>query len=468
MSKKRLANILVFFMLLFFPFVVNAATYTITVNGSNPNHTYQAYQIFGGTVSGGRISDVTWGTGVNTTTLFAAHPEYTNPESVTSQLSTETQARAFASLINGYLSATPTASCQITTNSCTMSNLAGGYYLIKDVDHSLDNSDEIYTPYILQVIENKTVRPKLSNTPYLMFEVLDSDDLGTDSIAVGYNQDVTFNATTSLPADFTSYEHYGLVVTSELAQGLTPTNGSFKVYVGDQQITNGFTTSINGQIVTVTFTDLTTISGVTNSSDIKVEYKAKVNSSIVSGSDGNLSTAYITYTNNANDPTQLTGRSEALETYVYTGKIVVHNVDEDGESIEGSTFSLIGPDGTIVGVVDQDDSSYINLVGVGPGTYTLRQTSAPDSYEPIDDITLVITVNNYTGEITITSHTGGNQLTIYTEDEYTLLEVYNKYSALLAFTGGRGTLIYTVTGLGVMGFAVLLILIRKRKDDLED
>ena len=467
MGKKRLVNILVFLVLLLFPFIVNAETYTITVNGSNPNHTYQAYQIFGGTVSGGRISDVTWGTGVNTTTLFAEHPEYTNPETVAGTLATEADARAFANLIIGYLNLAPTASCQIVGNTCSMGNLAGGYYLIKDVDHSLDNSDEVYTPYILQVIENKTVRPKLSNTPYLMYEVLDSDDLGTDSIAVGYNQDVTFNATISMPADYTSYEHYGLVLTSEVAQGLTPNNNSIKVYVGDQQITNGFTTGINGQIITVTFADLKTITSVTNSSEIKIEYSAKVNTNIAPGSDGNLNTAYITYTNNANEPTQLTGKSETLETYLYTGKIVVHNVDEDGESIEGSTFSLIGPDGTIVGVVDEDDASYINLVGVGPGTYTLRQTATPDSYEPIEDVTLVITVNNYTGEITITSHTG-NQITIYTEDDYTLLEIYNKYSALLAFTGGRGTLIYTVTGLGVMGFAVLLILIRKRKDDLED
>ncbi len=467
MGKKRLTNILVFLVLFLFPFIVNAETYTITVNGSNPNHTYQAYQIFGGTVSGGRISDVTWGTGVNTTTLFAEHPEYTNPETVAGTLATEADARAFANLIIGYLNLAPTASCQIVGNTCTMSNLAGGYYLIKDVDHSLDNSEEVYTPYILQVIEDKTVRPKLSNIPYLMYEMLDQDNYGTDSLAVGYNEDVTFNATVSIPGDYTSYEHYGLVLTSEVAQGLTPTTGSIKVYIGDTQLTNGFTAGISGQIVTVTFTDLKNIASITNNTDIKIEYVAKVNSNIVTGSDGNTNTAYITYTNNANDPTQLTGKSETLETYIYTGKIVVHNVDEDGESITGSTFSLIGPDGTIVGVVDDDDESYIHLSGVGTGTYILRQTGTPDSYEPIEDVTLVITANNYTGELTITSHTG-NQVTIYTEDDYTLIEVFNKYSALLAFTGGRGTLIYTVTGLGVMGFAVLLILVRKRRNDLED
>ena len=39
-------------------------TYTITIKNAETGHTYEAYQIFAGTLSDGVLSDISWGDGV--------------------------------------------------------------------------------------------------------------------------------------------------------------------------------------------------------------------------------------------------------------------------------------------------------------------------------------------------------------------------------------------------------------------
>ena len=42
-----------------------SGTYTITINNSKTGHTYEAYQIFKGTLSENTLSDIQWGNGVS-------------------------------------------------------------------------------------------------------------------------------------------------------------------------------------------------------------------------------------------------------------------------------------------------------------------------------------------------------------------------------------------------------------------
>lgn len=44
-----------------------ADTYTITIKNSNSGHQYEAYQVFSGDLSGDTLSNVQWGSGVNST-----------------------------------------------------------------------------------------------------------------------------------------------------------------------------------------------------------------------------------------------------------------------------------------------------------------------------------------------------------------------------------------------------------------
>ena len=465
MNKKRLVNILLFLVMLMMPVFVKA--YTITVEQSNSHHEYQAYQIFAGTVSSdGHMSNITWGSGVDTTALLADHPEYTNPQTVAGTLTTEPAARQFANLINDYLTTIPTTSCQITSTSCSMT-VSGGYYLIKDVDTSLNNSSEVYTPYILKVFGNENVRPKMSTTPYFDHDVVVSNnEKSSTSASIGENIQFAMKAT--LPDDYSLYESYKLVFTGTVGAAFNFDPDSIVVQVDGSTITTGFTTNIEGSTFTVTFDNLKSISSVVDSSQIKVKYQASLNSNAQTGLPGNQNSGSISYTNNPNEPTALTGISEVLNTSVYTGEIKIHIIDEDGESLPGGTYTLTKSNGTVIpGVVDQDDPSIVSFVGVGNGIYIISQTTPPDSYEPMEDITIEVDVDGDDAIIVIVD-ISNDDVVIDSHDYYVLLDIPTKYSALLAFTGGRGTLIFTISGLTLMGIAMILAIIRKKKSDLED
>ena len=65
--KKVMALLLSLVMVLAMSVVAFAGetTYTITINNADePDHTYEAYQIFSGALSGSVLSDIKWGSGV--------------------------------------------------------------------------------------------------------------------------------------------------------------------------------------------------------------------------------------------------------------------------------------------------------------------------------------------------------------------------------------------------------------------
>ena len=82
-ARKLTAVLLSLVMLLVLAIPASAAgPYTITIQNDKEGHTYEAYQIFAGTVSsddlqqgnadGPMLGDIDWGNGVNGTALLAA------------------------------------------------------------------------------------------------------------------------------------------------------------------------------------------------------------------------------------------------------------------------------------------------------------------------------------------------------------------------------------------------------------
>lgn len=66
--KKFASFVLAFAMIMAIamPSVVKAAgNGSITITGANAGHTFEAYQIFAGDVSGSTLSNLKWGSGVN-------------------------------------------------------------------------------------------------------------------------------------------------------------------------------------------------------------------------------------------------------------------------------------------------------------------------------------------------------------------------------------------------------------------
>ena len=54
------------------PVASAATTYTLSLTGTTTGHTYEAYQIFSGDLSGDTLSNIQWGSGVDATAAKAA------------------------------------------------------------------------------------------------------------------------------------------------------------------------------------------------------------------------------------------------------------------------------------------------------------------------------------------------------------------------------------------------------------
>ena len=217
---------------------------SITINNSATGHTYEAYQIFKGTLDGGVLSNIEWGSGVNTTgnilndikniTLVDGSTPFsdcTDAASVAKVLSNAATAagnatvdmqitKDFADVVAEYLTASPTYST--TDDTYVINNVEDGYYLVQDEANSLvDNSnsrpyDDTYTRYILQVAGTTTVSPK-STKPSVEKKVYEESISTTDNgYGAGYNDvadydigdAVPFKLYGSLPSSAKEYAEY--------------------------------------------------------------------------------------------------------------------------------------------------------------------------------------------------------------------------------------------------------------------
>ena len=177
-------------------------TYTITIN--NGTGTYAAYQIFKGDLHDNTLSNIEWGDNVTTAGQAALGNAAEKAETITG----ETEAKAFASEVAQYLT-DPAAGTG--TNSIT--DLAAGYYLIKNTDVE---TGEVFTDYILQVVKNVTVQPK-SGKPTLDKQIR-HNETGLWGV-VGDNQigaTVEFRTLTTVPI-VSGYTQYKYVIHDEMS-----------------------------------------------------------------------------------------------------------------------------------------------------------------------------------------------------------------------------------------------------------
>ena len=138
--------------------------HTITIEETNPNHTYRIYQIFTGVCTTGEdgkeiLSDVRYGE--------SYHPYGASVGTAVSQaaLSAITDAAVFARyLVNsGQLTASYGAISWYNGYSIVVPS---GYYLIVDsVDYPLEGIDDAYSAYMVEVIGRDVWMKPKSSTP---------------------------------------------------------------------------------------------------------------------------------------------------------------------------------------------------------------------------------------------------------------------------------------------------------------
>ncbi len=503
---KILTALLPLLLILTMGFGAQAAdpTYGITINNSDTGHTYEAYQVFSGTLSGtGVLSNIGWGSGVNSAALltalksdsvvgsrFTACVTAADVATVMNGLTNDSaDTKAIAQIIGANLSATVAGTSTAGTGSYTITGLSAGYYLVKDKNASQNNTYDAYTRFMLEVVKDITVTPK-NDVPSVTKKVTDvNDSTGVktgwqDSADYDIGDLVPFRLAGTLPTNYSDYTKYKYVFHDTMAAGLTFDPSTVKVYVDTTLISTGYTIVTTGLTdgctFEVRFTDLKTIAAVTKDSVIAVEYSARLNANAVIGSVGNPNKVSLEYSNNPNAGGEGdTGKTPDDNVIVFTYKTVINKVDQNNNPLSGATFLLEKYNAatltyTAVAVTTNTEGTVFTFTGLDDGLYRLTETATPVGYNSVDpiyftvaathDVTadiptlLTLTANqsddkgtNLTAGIIATfvaSPTSGNIST----------NIVNNSGSKLPSTGGVGTTIfYVVGGILIVGAAVLLV-----------
>lgn len=358
-------------------------TYSIMVKSEVSGHTYEAYQVFKGTVATGDdkkkvLSDIEWGSGVDSAKLVEELQSAEN-NPFGSDFSEKDTAADIAAVVAGYdadkikkfatvvgknlqTTATGTSGEFDSTNQIyTISGLSAGYYLVKDQDKSIDaNNHDAYTNYIMEVVQNVEVTPKTS-VPTVTKKIVENGDKKNATTAkVG--DVVNFELTGTLPDNYADYTKYQYEFHDTLSKGLTY-NGDVEVFVKNGETETKLastsytvepenrqtTTPSQDTTITVRFADLkkNTVTGANNTtvtigkdSKIIVKYSATLNENAVVGEAGNTNTVNLVYSNNPNNTS--TGTTKDDKVTVYTFQLNVTKVDgtNNGTKLAGAKFKL--------------------------------------------------------------------------------------------------------------------------------
>ncbi len=526
---------------------------TITISSETSGHTYQAYQVFAGTFSSttGKLTNITWGSGVNGANLLAAikadapygasFASCTTAADVAQVISTSypastTFANALAKLVSANLTTTHTDSgAPSGSYTYTISNLSDGYYFVNEA--SLGTTpDNAYTKFLLQVVDNVTVSAK-TDKPAIALKVLENND-GTykntwnDAADYSIGAAVPYRIVSIVP-DMTYYDTYYYQMTDTISSGSTFNAGSVKVYyvnsagamydietststgAGGTELTSGYTVSPTAGGFTVTFNDLSNVSGVPalGGGYLVVEYTATLNSNAsvqVPATPGNATEVYLTYSNNPNNADGSgTGVTPKDEVVVYTFRLTINKVDSSTPAVPltGATFALF-TDLTNATTAAADPATVANFAtaltftgsagsytrstsgdytlsgtaggvytidGLDQGTYYLVEISAPAGYNRlITPVSVVIDPTYHDGSQSSAYVDGhgpdatGDQLITVTANGGTALDVVNQAGATLPETGGMGTKLFTIGGLSLMLVALVIVLLRKKNAARKD
>lgn len=391
-----------------------AYAYTLTIDHVADGHTYEAYQVFSGTLAsdGKTLSDIQWGNDVNAFTYAGESDAAKIADKLTGQKEDSDDAKAFSKLAGANLKTTPAASAESKDGQAVLTVSAPGYYLVKDANASQKDKYSAYTRFMMEVAGDVTARVK-NDRPTVQKKVKETNDSTgettdwQDAADYDINDTVPFQLKATLPIYIDDYEHYYVEFTDTLSAGLTfdkitLVKADNTILKEDQYQVSKTENQDGTTTLSVIITDVkAAVSGISkDDKEVIVEYNATLNDKAVLGSAGNPNSVELTYSNNPNDTgdgttkPKDTGKTPKDTVKVFTYQTIINKLNENNEALKGAGFTLYKKDKdgnwNTVKAISAGEVTRFEFKGLDAGNYKLEETTTPDGYNTIKPIEFTI------------------------------------------------------------------------------
>ena len=391
--------------------------------------------------------------------------------------------------------------------------LESGYYIV--IDAKANTEDDAYSRYLIDVVQDVTMEPK-SSIPTLSKKVTTNNIEGSEKVNTASHiengeYDIGFEIVTTIGTDMDAYgSEYKYEVVDILDKGVEYDRESVKIYVGENKIECGkesYTLSdiliteenyntykeyfeegepseqYGKKVVLIDFKDIpgkVSRGELLEGQKITINYNAKLNKNCEVGKVANVNKAYLKYSNN---PYQInnTAKTKTVTTLTYTISLNIEKIGEiktediEKKYLSGAIFEIYdepeynegrlipekNQNRKLIGTVEIGEEGKAKYNSLGAGTYYIKESKAPDGYNMLKEEIEMKVIATYDGfDINWEVEDKSNSKLVLIEKEIAEgtninLEIQNTRGVQLPVTGGTGTLIFTVVGIGIMGLAVI-------------
>ena len=307
----------------------------------------------------------------------------------------------------------------------------------------------------------------VNEKPEVVKQVLNQDGEYADLTSASLTDTVTFKITVDVPTVIQDLETYTL--TDELPAGLSNVeNLQVKALVGDQNTEKELAQDTDYTKTGNFVLDFDT-SKMEDYTTLVITYTAKLDmTNATLGEDGNINTATLEYTNKVNtDGEQEDTNTTQDSSKVVTGGLNIKKINSEDELLDGAKFKIAttkenaqngvfikGTDGQDIEVTTVGGYAQINGLEYNDDEtsreYWLVETQAPTYVEEGETKSYTLLSEPQAVNVNGTSHTAE-------------IEVENKKPITLPLTGGIGTVLFAVLGVGLIVVAKSI-----KKEEVKD
>ena len=415
-------------------------------------------------------------------------------------------------------------------------NVDPGYYLMVQTAQSTTKPQTITkSAYLLDtVVANETTEVTLKKgTVTIDKQVMDWNDTNNTTAPVvapdkvtandskwgssadhDINDEIPFQLTGTLPANYDRYDTFKYIFNDTLSRGLT-FNNNVKVYMlptaedaAEVDVTAAFEVNATGGATTeegTTTYAATNITIAAKNNDLKaalkalnqtaaygykfyVRYTATLNEGAVIGNQGNPNDVNLEFSNNPNNGFEGTNTTPTVTVVVFTYQYDVNKTFEGGAPAKGdepefTLYKKIEGDWSAISTQKMTADKKFNFIGIDDGDYYIEESHVPQGFTKAQNIYFRVSAthnNGTTGEM-VTPPSSTLTVTYYTDDTFkteTTISgsidssaglitgnVVNKSGSELPSTGGMGTTVLYVAGAAIVLIAGigLAVALRRRQ-----